>query len=60
MIRQPEFLTDELFQRFVDEVKNRKKIIHIFMTILNLKAIGKVYAVKVLHIGSYDSESINI
>ena len=26
MIRQPEFLTDELFPRFVDEVKNKKSI----------------------------------
>lgn len=54
MIRQPDFLDNELFLRFLEETK-RKKPNH-FLDKLHLKTITEGLCCQMLHLGSYDDE----
>lgn len=54
MIRQPEFLSTELFNRFIDEIKEKKD--NIYTDKLKLEEIEEGLSCQMLHLGSYDSE----
>ena len=54
MIRQPEFLTHELFQRFLSETKKKKP--NIYLDKLEFGTISEGLCCQMLHIGSYDDE----
>jgi hypothetical protein len=54
MIRQPDFLTKELFMRFLDQIKNKKP--NPYLKDLRFDEITDGLSCQVMHIGSYDSE----
>lgn len=54
MIRQPEFLTDSLFERFLSETKKKKP--NICLDKLKYGTIEEGLCCQMLHLGSYDSE----
>ncbi|MFC5465237.1 GyrI-like domain-containing protein [Lederbergia graminis] len=55
MIRQPDFVTEELFQRAVDTVKKKKKNLQVDEAKFISHADG--LSVQMMHLGSYDNES---
>ncbi len=55
MIRQPDFLDNELFQRFLEETKRKKP--NQFLDKLHLKTITEGLCCQSLHLGSYDDEN---
>lgn len=54
MIRQPEFLTLELFERFLSETKRKKP--NVSLDKLEFGTISEGLCCQMLHIGSYDDE----
>jgi len=54
MIRQPEFLTHELFQHFLSETKRKKP--NSYLDKLEFVTISEGLCCQMLHIGSYDNE----
>lgn len=54
MIRQPDFLTDELFERFKTETKKKKP--NIYLDKLRYETIAEGLCCQMLHLGSYDDE----
>jgi hypothetical protein len=54
MIRQPEFLDDELFERFIMETKNKKP--NDYLDKIKLITITEGMCCQMLHLGSYDDE----
>jgi hypothetical protein len=54
MIRQPDFLTDELFERFIAEAKKKKP--NIYLDQIKYETITEGLCCQMLHTGSYDSE----
>lgn len=54
MIRQPEFLTLELFERFLSETKRKKP--NVCLDKLEFGTISEGLCCQMLHIGSYDDE----
>ncbi|WP_010631757.1 GyrI-like domain-containing protein [Sporolactobacillus vineae] len=54
MIRQPDFLTDELFERFLSETKKKKP--NPFLDQAKFLAINEGLCCQMLHVGSYDDE----
>lgn len=60
MIRQPEFLTDALYKRFLSETKSKKP--NKYLDDIVLQEIEEGQCCQMLHIGSYDDEiqSFNI
>lgn len=54
MIRQPDFLTDELFERFLSETKKKKP--NPFLDQARLLTINEGLCCQMLHVGSYDAE----
>lgn len=54
MIRQPEFLTADLFQRFISETKKKKP--SIYLDKIEYGTISEGLCCQMLHIGSYDNE----
>jgi len=54
MIRQPEFLTRELFLRFLTETKNKKP--NIYLDEVEYGTISEGLCCQKLHLGSYDKE----
>ncbi|KAB3532840.1 GyrI-like domain-containing protein [Alkaliphilus serpentinus] len=55
MIRQPDFLTKDLFDRFRQEVKKKKP--SSYLDSLRLETINEGLCCQILHIGSYDHEA---
>ncbi|URN96550.1 MAG: GyrI-like domain-containing protein [Candidatus Pristimantibacillus lignocellulolyticus] len=54
MIRQPDFLTDELFIKFVEQVKKKKPNTYLEKLVFGEMQDG--LSCQVMHIGSYDNE----
>lgn len=54
MIRQPEFLTEALFERFLEAAKNKKP--NPQLDKLRFEVIDEELCCQMLHVGSYDSE----
>lgn len=54
MIRQPDFLTDELFFRFVMDVKKKKG--NEYLESLTYETINEGLCCQMMHLGSYDTE----
>ena len=54
MIRQPEFLTTELFERFLSETKKKKP--NIYLNKLEYGKISEGLCCQMMHLGSYDDE----
>lgn len=54
MIRQPDFLTNELFERFIIEVKKKKP--NDYLDKIKFDAITEGLCCQMLHLGSYDDE----
>lgn len=54
MIRQPDFLTDELFARFVEQTKKKKP--NPYLQQLVFDETGDGLSCQMMHIGSYDDE----
>ncbi|PKM68273.1 MAG: hypothetical protein CVU95_03485 [Firmicutes bacterium HGW-Firmicutes-2] len=54
MIRQPDFLTDKLFERFIEETKKKKP--NADLDKIRFETISEGLACQMLHIGSYDDE----
>jgi len=54
MIRQPDFLTADLFGRFLAETKKKKP--NIYLDKVELGTISEGLCCQMLHIGSYDDE----
>ncbi|MBP2642570.1 MAG: hypothetical protein H6Q67_457 [Firmicutes bacterium] len=54
MIRQPEFLTAELFERFLTETKKKKP--NLYLDKIKFGTISEGLCCQMLHIGSYDDE----
>lgn len=54
MIRQPDFLDNELFQRFLEETKRKKP--NPYLDKLYFKTIDEGLCCQLLHLGSYDDE----
>jgi hypothetical protein len=54
MIRQPDFLTRELFQRAVESVRAKK--IHLPVDTATLEPFSDGLCVQMMHYGSYDKE----
>lgn len=54
MIRQPEFLTADLFEQFKDEIKKKKP--NIYLEKVEFGTIVEGLCCQMLHIGSYDLE----
>jgi hypothetical protein len=54
MIRQPDFLTDELFERFLEQTKKKKP--NPFLDKLVFGEITDGLCCQMMHIGSYDDE----
>jgi hypothetical protein len=54
MIRQPDFLTDELFERFLSETKKKKP--NLFLDQVMFAALEEGLCCQMLHKGSYDDE----
>jgi len=57
MIRQPEFLTTELFERFLLETKKKKR--NEYLDKLYFEEIEEGLCCQMLHIGSYDNEFLS-
>lgn len=55
MIRQPDFLTKDLFERFLMQVKNKKP--NPYLDKMELVTISEGLCCQILHLGSYDDES---
>lgn len=55
MIRQPDFLTPELFDRFLTETKKKKP--NPFLNEVQLGTVNEGLCCQMLHLGSYDTES---
>lgn len=58
MIQQPDFLTADLFARFLAETKKRKP--NDYLDRLVLEEIEEGLCVQMLHVGSYDDEPASI
>ena len=58
MIRQPEFVTDEVFNWAVDELKKRKPQLDISRA--RLEEFTEGLCVQMMHLGSYDTEAITV
>ncbi len=54
MIRQPDFLTNELFERFIFEVKNKKP--NTYLDKIKIGTMTEGLCCQMLHLGSYDDE----
>lgn len=54
MIRQPDFLTDDLFERFLAETKKKKP--NPYLDKAKFHTISEGLCCQMLHIGSYDDE----
>lgn len=54
MIRQPDFLTNELFNKFVEIAKNKKK--NPELDNLKFETIDEGLCCQMMHLGSYDDE----
>ncbi len=54
MIRQPEFLTKALFDRFLEDVMTKKK--NPKLNLIRFEAIDEGVCCQMLHIGPYDDE----
>lgn len=54
MIRQPDFLNELLFERFINETKQKKK--NSYIEQLKFESITEGLCCQMLHIGSYDLE----
>lgn len=57
MIRQPDFLNAELFERFLVETKRKKP--NIYLDKVEFSAISEGLCCQMLHIGSYDNEQVS-
>ena len=55
MIRQPDFLTKDLFERFLLQVKKKKP--NPYLEKMELVTISEGLCCQILHLGSYDDES---
>lgn len=58
MIRQPEFVTDQVFQWALDECRRKKP--HVSLEGARLQTLEEGLCVQMMHSGSYDSESDTI
>lgn len=58
MIRQPDFVTDEVFHKALEIVKQKLKTDEPLLKLVELKEIEDGSSVQMLHIGSYDDEPI--
>ena len=54
MIRQPDFLTNELFKRFIAETKKKKP--NVYLDKIKYDTIAEGLCCQMLHLGSYDDE----
>lgn len=54
MIRQPDFLTKDLFERFLNETKKKKP--NKYLDNLSYEEIEEGLCCQMLHVGSYDNE----
>ena len=54
MIRQPDFLSDELFKRFITEVKNKKP--NEYLDKIKYTEITEGLCCQMLHLGAFDDE----
>ena len=54
MIRQPEFLTRELYERFLSQTKKKKP--NVYLDKVEYGAISEGLCCQMLHMGSYDNE----
>lgn len=54
MIRQPDFLTNELFERFIAETKKKKP--SVYLDKIKYDTIAEGLCCQMLHLGSYDNE----
>ncbi|WP_044477760.1 GyrI-like domain-containing protein [Paenibacillus antibioticophila] len=54
MIRQPDFLTEQGFQRFLEQVKGKKP--NPFLETVRFESMEEGLCCQMLHIGSYDGE----
>ena len=57
MIRQPDFLTTELYARFVSQVKNKKPQLEVEK--VEFETITEGLCCQMMHIGSYDDEPVS-
>lgn len=57
MIRQPEFLTANLFERFMSETKRKKP--NIYLNKVEYGTISEGLCCQMLHLGSYDHEPVS-
>lgn len=57
MIRQPDFLTDELAVRFITEIKKKKP--NAFFDAIRLDELEEGLCCQMLHLGSYDDEPVS-
>jgi hypothetical protein len=57
MIRQPDFLTIDLFKRFLFETKNKKP--NMYLDKIEYESISEGLCCQMLHLGSYDTEPIS-
>lgn len=55
MIRQPDFLTTDLFKRFMSETKNKKT--NTYLDKIEYKTLSEGLCCQMLHVGSYDTET---
>ena len=58
MIRQPEFVSEEVFKWAVDELKKRKP--HIDTSKARLEEFTEGLCVQMMHFGSYDTEALTV
>lgn len=54
MIRQPDFLTESLYKRFIDETKKKKP--NAFLDKVRLISVNEGLCCQMLHLGAYDDE----
>jgi hypothetical protein len=54
MIRQPDFITEELFERFLNEAKKKKS--NPYLDKIECRNISEGLCCQIMHIGSYDDE----
>ncbi|MEA1960392.1 MAG: GyrI-like domain-containing protein [Bacillota bacterium] len=54
MIRQPDFLTADLFEQFISETKKKKP--NIYLDKVEYGTVSEGLCCQMLHLGSYDSE----
>lgn len=54
MIRQPDFLTNELYERFIAEAKKKKA--NVYLDKIQYNTIVEGLCCQMLHLGSYDDE----